>query len=92
MDEIKYNNKQAEQLQEYEALCKRCGKCCGAGTSEPCSNLAVYHDGKFYCKSYQNRLGMQRTVSGRVFTCVDIRDVLAKGIPHEGCGYSASSA
>lgn len=87
MDAIEYNKKQDERFSEYEVLCKRCGKCCGVGM-DPCSNLARDSSGKFYCKSYKDRLGMQRTISGRVFTCVSIRDVLAKGLPYEGCGYS----
>lgn len=89
MDETTYRIKQETIFYEHEGLCKRCGKCCGAGTQEPCSNLALEPSGKYYCKSYENRLGMQRTISGRTFTCVNIRDVLAKGLPHEGCGYVA---
>lgn len=88
MDKVLYNRKQDDYFKEHEALCKRCGKCCGADTNEPCSNLVVGQDGKFFCRSYANRLGAQRTVSGRIFTCVDIRDVLAKGLPYEDCGYS----
>ncbi|MDP3790610.1 MAG: hypothetical protein Q8R38_01015 [Candidatus Omnitrophota bacterium] len=89
MDEISYSKKQDAYFLEHEALCKRCGRCCGADTAEPCSNLVKDPSGKFYCKSYENRLGLQRTISGRTFTCVDIRDVLAKGLPYEGCGYAA---
>jgi uncharacterized cysteine cluster protein YcgN (CxxCxxCC family) len=88
MDETAYNNIQEEKLGAHEALCRRCGKCCGADTSEPCANLAEDNSGKFYCKSYEHRLGVQRTVSGLVFHCVNIREVLAKGIPHTDCGYS----
>jgi len=88
MDEIAYSNKQGRELSEYEALCKRCGKCCGADTAEPCANLAKDSSGKYRCASYQNRLGLQRTISGKIFTCVEIRDVLSKGLPYEGCSYS----
>jgi hypothetical protein len=87
MDRTAYNNRQDGIFSEYEAACRRCGKCCGAGTPEPCANLAEDTDGKFYCKSYHDRLGLQRTVTGRIFTCVEIRDVLAKGLPHDSCGY-----
>ena len=88
MDRIIYNKKQDKDLSDHEELCRRCGKCCGAET-DPCSNLAKDPAGKYYCRSYESRLGFQRTVSGRTFTCVQIRDVLAKGLPCEGCGYSA---
>jgi hypothetical protein len=88
MDETAYNNIQEEKLGAHEALCRRCGKCCGADTPEPCSNLAKDPYGKYYCKSYETRLGLQRTVSGLTFTCVNIREVLAKSIPNSGCGYS----
>lgn len=88
MDRTAYSKRQDEYIREHEALCKRCGRCCGAGTEEPCSNLARDDSGKFYCKSYENRLGAQKTVSGRVFTCVQIRDVLTKGLPYESCGYT----
>lgn len=88
MDRIAYGNKQSIEQDEYEALCKRCGKCCGADTAEPCANLAKDTGGKFYCTSYHSRLGLQRTVTGKIFTCVEIRDVLTKGLPHEGCSYS----
>jgi hypothetical protein len=88
MDRIIYNKKQDEYFSEYEGLCRRCGRCCGADT-EPCSNLAKDPKGKYYCRSYEDRLGLQRTASGRNFTCVQIRDVLAKGLPYENCGYSS---
>jgi uncharacterized cysteine cluster protein YcgN (CxxCxxCC family) len=88
MDLTEYNKIQDRASAEFEAICKRCGECCGAGTDEPCANLASAGDGKYFCRSYQNRLGMQRTVSGRVFTCVNIRDVIAKGLPYGSCAYS----
>ena len=87
-DEETYRKKQDQGLVEHEALCKRCGKCCGTDSSEPCANLGTDPQGKYYCKSYDNRLGAQRTISGRTFTCVPIRDVLSKGLPYEGCGYT----
>lgn len=87
MDDTDYINSQDVRLKEYEALCKRCGKCCGAET-DPCDNLKKDACGGYYCASYESRLGRQVTVSGRVFTCVPIREVVRKGLPNEGCGYA----
>ena len=86
-DENLYTNKQDEQLAVFESLCLRCGECCGAST-DPCAHLAKASDGKFYCDTYDNRLGPQRTVSGRAFTCVSIREVIRKGLPYLACGYA----
>ena len=87
MSETEYLKKQDERLDEHESLCKRCGKCCGVDTREPCANLGKDPSGKYYCKTYENRLGQRFTVSGLPFTCVEIRDVLSKGLPYEECGY-----
>lgn len=88
MDGRAYFKKQEDYFSEHEALCKRCGRCCGVETSEPCSNLKKSADGRYHCASYENRFGPQLTVSGRAFTCVPIRDVVRKGLPYEGCGYA----
>lgn len=86
MDEIAYADKQRRDSEEYEAICKQCGKCCGLET-DPCVNLKMGSSGKYYCAVYESRLGKQVTVSGRVFTCVLIREVVKFGLPSEGCGY-----
>jgi uncharacterized cysteine cluster protein YcgN (CxxCxxCC family) len=71
----------------YESLCRRCGKCCGAGEVDPCANLHEAEDGTFVCAVYETRLGKQKTVSGREFNCVLVREVLQ----HDGalldCAY-----
>jgi uncharacterized cysteine cluster protein YcgN (CxxCxxCC family) len=85
-DDMAYTNSLHLRNEEYEALCARCGKCCGLET-DPCANLNKDASGKYYCASYESRLGRQATVSGRVFTCVPIREVVKKGLPNEGCGY-----
>jgi hypothetical protein len=36
---------------------------------------------------YDARLGVQKTVSGRAFTCVPINEVIKKGMPNLMCGY-----
>jgi len=86
MDEIAYIDSQRKSSEEYEALCKRCGKCSGLET-DPCVNLKKDISGRYFCSTYKSRLGRQVTVSGRVFTCVEIREVVRKGLPNEGCGY-----
>ena len=86
MDDIAYTSSQRVRNEEYEALCIRCGKCCGL-EMDPCANLKKDSKRGYYCASYESRLGRQVTISGRVFTCVPIREVVRKGLPNEGCGY-----
>lgn len=88
MDEAAYYKRQESDRASHEALCRRCGKCCGSETEEPCRNLVKDDSGKYRCATYDNRLGRQLTVSGREFTCVPIYDVIRKGMPHTGCGYT----
>jgi hypothetical protein len=85
-DNKAYIESQRRSSEDYEALCRRCGKCCGLET-DPCANLKKGAAGSYYCAIYGSRLGRQVTVSGRVFTCVEIREVVRKGLPNEGCGY-----
>ena len=73
---LTYQQIQNENYINYENLCNRCGSCCGAHDGDLCSNLVKELDNKYYCKIYNNRLGLQKTQSGRVFTCVDIRNVI----------------
>ena len=86
MDDAAYSDNQRRNSEEYEAICKKCGKCCGLET-DPCANLKKSDSGGYYCAVYPSRLGRQVTVSGRVFTCVQIREVVRKGLPNEECGY-----
>ncbi|MBU1870216.1 MAG: hypothetical protein KJ818_07090 [Candidatus Omnitrophica bacterium] len=86
MDEINYSQKQKEEQDKYEALCRRCGACCGANDGDPCLNLDKGQDGKYYCKVYDHRVGLQKTKSGKVFACVPIRD-LKPNLPFVGCAY-----
>ena len=85
-ENLAYIESQHKVSGEYEALCRQCGKCCGLET-DPCANLKKDESGRYYCAVYESRLGRQVTVSGRVFTCVEIREVVRKGLPNEGCGY-----
>ncbi|MFH1318309.1 MAG: hypothetical protein ABIH71_04785 [Candidatus Omnitrophota bacterium] len=78
MDDKLYQVKQQKQEELYESLCKRCGTCCGAYDGDPCENLLQDAENKYFCRSYDRRLGIQKTVSGKSFTCVLIRDKLKK--------------
>ena len=64
--------------ESYEALCQRCGVCCGAGAyeSDPCAQLKKGPDGRYFCATYENRVGMQKTNSGKEFKCVPVRKIL----------------
>jgi uncharacterized cysteine cluster protein YcgN (CxxCxxCC family) len=86
MDEPAYLKKQEKEEKEYEARCKRCGACCGIKDNDPCINLRKDGFGRFYCDVYENRIGMHKTVSGKEFACVPIRD-LSPNLPFEGCAY-----
>lgn len=89
MDEKALEQKQAEELARYESLCKCCGVCCGAKDNDPCIHLKEKDAGRYYCDTYDNRFGLQKTVGGKEFTCVMIRDVIKFGVRYEGCGYNA---
>ncbi|MFC1621297.1 hypothetical protein ACFL2G_03225 [Candidatus Omnitrophota bacterium] len=78
IDEKKYNQMQDQKYQAYEALCKRCGACCGILDGDPCEHLKKGLDGKYFCDTYNNRFGMQKTVKGEPVLCVPIRNMLNK--------------
>ncbi|HRZ87098.1 MAG TPA: hypothetical protein P5287_04710 [bacterium] len=86
-DKARYDRMQADQEAWYESICKRCGKCCGAGEVDPCAKLVEVSPGVFGCSSYRNRLGPQRTVSGREFNCVEIREIIRTAPDHPDCAY-----
>ena len=86
MDDALYLRKQDEWAKAFEALCLRCGECCGI-KNDPCSNLAMTQDGKCICNVYDKRIGSQKTISGKAFTCVPIGEVIKKGQPNRSCGY-----
>jgi hypothetical protein len=74
MDHLAEHLKSREDA--HEAVCVRCGACCGAYDGDPCAHLHKDKDGLFYCDSYEDRLGAQKTVSGERFNCVRIVDIL----------------
>jgi len=88
MDDDAYLKKLAERSAAYEKLCRRCGECCGANSDDPCNNLVKLEDGTYLCSRYEDRRGPQQTRSGKIFTCVDIRDVHEYGVFFNNCGYN----
>lgn len=70
-----------QKEKEYEDLCIRCGACCGAYDGDPCSHLKKDKEGKYFCEIYEKRLGRRKTVSGKVFECVLIREILDSSWP-----------
>ncbi|MCF7869750.1 MAG: hypothetical protein K9L69_02500 [Candidatus Omnitrophica bacterium] len=64
-----------EKEKKWESLCLRCGACCGA-YDDPCTHLQKDHTGKFYCDIYPSRFGVRKTVSGQLFRCVPIKQIL----------------
>ena len=70
----------------FESVCKRCGLCCGAD-SDPCCNLVKLEDGTHFCDDYENRLGPQKTVSGKTFNCVSIREHITNDTLRIECAY-----
>jgi hypothetical protein len=85
-EDRKYEDYLSAAEAEFEAICSRCGACCGA-FDDPCSNLYKSNDGKYLCKSYSARLGPQVTVSGHPFNCVPIRQHIAAATLRPGCAY-----
>lgn len=61
---------------DYEAICQRCGICCGSEDGNPCIHLKKNEDSKYYCETYENRFGLQKTVNGTLFKCVPIEEAL----------------
>lgn len=87
-----YESHLKQKEREYENICIRCGECCGATDGDPCVNL-IYDELKQYyiCKDYDNRLGKQKTISGKTFTCVPIEENIREGTAHESCMYVRKS-
>jgi len=86
MSQNDYEKYQEAQFVKYDSICNCCGECCGAN-NDPCANLIRKEDGKYNCKVYNNRLGPQETVSGKLFTCVPIRDNIKRGFCSPSCAY-----
>jgi uncharacterized cysteine cluster protein YcgN (CxxCxxCC family) len=88
-DVDRYNEWMNVKMSAWEARCTRCGACCGA-LDDSCENLRKNADGKFYCTVFDQRFGPRHTLSGKEFTCVPIRQKIARGESWPGdehCGY-----
>ncbi|MCK5706212.1 MAG: hypothetical protein KAI43_01070 [Candidatus Aureabacteria bacterium] len=72
-----YSSYITDKEKEHEALCKRCGACCGA-LNDPCIHLQKDKQGKYFCDTYDNRTREHNTISGETFRCVDIRSIIYK--------------
>ena len=61
--------------QEWEALCKHCGACCGA-FEDPCEHLIKTPSGDYICDIYDKRYGLHSSRGGIKFRCVPVRTIL----------------
>ena len=84
-----YDNYLEKLFEKYENLCRRCGSCCGLEDNDPCVNLKYDSSTKrYFCKNYNNRIGPQRTISGKVFKCVRIGELIKHGLAPKKCSYN----
>lgn len=87
-DSVQYQQIQEKRHRQWEALCTRCGACCGIVEGDPCEHLQGSEIGKYFCDIYENRFGMHKARSGKPFLCVPIRDILHQSWPGDRCcGY-----
>lgn len=86
MDNLRYAEYTKSKEVNFEALCHNCGECCGS-LDDPCRNLLKKDDGTHSCRDYSNRFGPQKTVSGKDFDCVFIREHIASNTLRPNCGY-----
>jgi hypothetical protein len=70
-----YNDYFVKSQKRWEALCNRCGGCCGA-YDDPCEHLRKDSETTYYCEIYQERLGERKAVSGDKFDCVCVKEIL----------------
>jgi len=87
-DEELLRERLMKSFKDFESICSRCGSCCGAYDGDACSNLVNAGGGTYSCKNYEGRLGLQQTVSGKIFTCVPIRELLKEGQLRPECAYN----
>ncbi|MBU3911541.1 MAG: hypothetical protein KKD90_03040 [Candidatus Omnitrophica bacterium] len=77
-DEERYSETLFKKYQEHEALCNRCGACCGMLDGDPCEHLEKTPDGLYACDIYEQRFGLRKTIKGEPVLCVPIHNVLHK--------------
>lgn len=88
MEDARYLEKQEEAQAWHEALCRRCGYCCGLDDNDPCRHLTKCQEGNYSCAVYGRRLGHHHTVSGKLFSCVPIREWLRSESSGSSCAYA----
>ena len=86
MDNYLYSRYLEGKEDEFEAVCINCGVCCGT-EDDPCDNLRKNKDGKYFCINYLKRIGPQKTVSGKAFNCVSIKEHIRSRTLRPGCPY-----
>lgn len=87
-DSSRYLELQEQQAKAWEEACVGCGACCGTVDGDPCEFLTEQRKGKYFCRIYKNRFGLHRTLGGREFQCVPLRQILHKTWPGDGnCAY-----
>ncbi|MDD4203456.1 MAG: hypothetical protein PHQ52_08320, partial [Candidatus Omnitrophica bacterium] len=87
MDKAIYEKHCNDLQKKYEDICIQCGVCCGANDGDPCEHLEKIGPKKYFCKIYDHRLGLQKTVSGKIFTCTTIRELIKNGAIRIECQY-----
>jgi hypothetical protein len=87
-DDLRYKEWAEKQENLAEGLCRRCGACCGAAEGDPCEHLREDQNGLYACSIYRDRFGLHKTITGKPFNCVPLRDILPASWPgDEHCGY-----
>jgi len=76
-DEASYELYLKKAAEYHESLFKRCCACCGLFEKDPCIELVRGADGRYYCRIYEDRFGLRRTVHGNEFLCVSVRNVIS---------------
>lgn len=74
-DSARYQTYLEKSAEAYEGTCRQCGSCCGLDEKDPCVKLVQVAEGRYACSDYANRLGLQRTVRGNEFRCVEFRRI-----------------
>ena len=92
-EDIKYKEFLSKIYHESEAVCVRCGACCGLFEGDPCEHLIGLRNGKYFCDIYENRFGMHKTKSGGLVRCVSVREIINKDWPGSWqCAYKTKKS
>ena len=88
IDDVRYERVQQDTVMAWEALCHRCGACCGIEEGDPCEHLVQTGRGVYACAIYEQRFGIHKTINGSMTRCVPIRAILYTAWPgRQQCGY-----